>query len=389
MTRALLAALAAISLSASAASAGPQEKSAGVGAAPVQVVAPVVLMPAGLSAPAAGPAGIALPGSVTAPQIQAVGAVPGAGALAPSAVTAQSGASSTAAGAPAQAAPASPPSGPPGNGSAASAPPSGPPNGPHRAPEDGPQPGSPSGSGESRVSPAALSQLKAELADLQRQEKKAQTMVSGAPQAGHEYRGGADEARGRAFETVADLRARIDAKKIEIGAVRNQEYRRYEGLKEELAALKSRRDAAKSLASASGSAAAGREYRGGADEARGRALESAASLDTQIAAKKKELALIERDHPSFAGLRAPVVRLKNALGLEPKTDAEKALHDEIRALDARAAKADMAAMQMFALQKDHPDVGMAEEGLKNRKLAEGFKAQAAEKRAQLKALRGR
>lgn len=186
--------------------------------------------------------------------------------------------------------------------------------------------------------PSAIAQLRRELKTLQSQEKDAKAFANSSGMLAHEYKGkgGAEESYGRASENLSAVRSKIDAKKGEIEAARKAELARYRALKGELAVLKAQRDAAKAEASISGTV--GHDFKGGADEARARALERAASFEGQMAAKKKELALIERDNPGFAGLLAPVVVIKNAFGLAPVTEAEQKLTDEIAQLKRERAQ---------------------------------------------------
>jgi hypothetical protein len=133
----------------------------------------------------------------------------------------------------------------------------------------------------------------------------------------------------------------------------------------------------------------GRDFKGGADEARGRALEKVSELETQIRARRRQLALLERENPGFAGVRAPIVSARKALGFAPKTAAEQKLTDEIAQLESDAADHEAMAQSLWKTSKEHPDIGAQEEGMKHHFEAAKLKEQASSKRAELKKLSGR
>lgn len=289
--------------------------------------------------------------SVTPPILQPLGVTPGLASSVrlPGAAAAAQPAQLPASAVPAQtqAAPAVPPS-PPSGPNTSAAPPSGPPNGPHRAPEDGPQPGEPS----------ALNQLKSELNALERRQK------------------------------TADVQDQIESKKAELAAAQQAARAAYRTKKDELAALRRERDTAIAVARSAGKF--GDEYKGkgGDAEARGRALDRAGELKARIAEKKHEIAVMERDYPALAGLRAPLVRAKNALGLFPLTAAEKKLYEEIKALEEKRDEKLDGAAAMFKLQQEQPKLDSAEDGMRLQQEANELQREITKKTAELDKLLG-
>jgi hypothetical protein len=396
MSRALLSLALTLNLASLAAAGGPREQ-----AGPAQV-SPV---------PALGASGAA---AVSQPALPSAAQVPGASISSipslPASAAAPSAAAAQAASAPPQAAAAAaPPAGPPNGPNTAAAPPSGPPpGGPGRGPEEGPAPG-PAGEqlnapytrqgeasnffgarapkGES-AGPTALKQLEAELSALQKEQRRLDTTAAriavgqkDAPSV--EAMQAAEQARRKA----AALTPRIQAKREQLKQAARAERAAYRVLKDQLSALKSARE--KELAAARSAGAVGGDFKGGAAEARARSLERAQDLQARIDRKKKAIALMERDNPGLAGFRAPLVAAKNALGLAPKSDAERTLEGEIRELDAAAAQKEARAESLFKTGREHPDIGAQEEGMKWHLVAKKDRAAADAKRAELKKLRGK
>jgi hypothetical protein len=233
--------------------------------------------------------------------------------------------------------------------------------------------------------PSAMSQLREELKQLQKQEDQAKLELGVSDQRAAEFKrtGGAAEAAGRAHSDLITIRAKRDGL---VAAAQAADRARYDELRAQVSKLEVDRNVQVAIANHeafNGDRISSVRYSAAQKE---EAAKRADALKEPIARLKSQIRVLERDNPSFAPI---VSRVRRVFGIVPMTPAEKRLAQVISDLRRDKRKLEVGLTRIYVGQKDAPSLAAIKAAEGMRILADSLGVQITAKQRELDQMTGR